>query len=410
MMQLNLIYELHNIGVIQYGNFKLKNGTISNIYCDFKKIVSYPKLLTQLCLAIGDITNFRINNLIITGVPIGGYIYASGLSLIYNIPNLLLRTTQKKYGTSKLIEGTYKNQDLIIIDDVITSGNSVLDIIKILEQQNISIKEIIIILDREEGGVKLIKDRGYTVKTLFTLKQLQSIIYPPQIMNSKWNDRPMIHNINDIIKQKQSNLVFALDNSENINNALNLLDSIGPYIAAVKLHTDIFDFQNIPMIIGYIKQLKKKHNFLIIDDRKLSDIGHISTKQIKQITKWADLVTVYGITGYTMIQELNKVDIGLILIHNLSTCDNLLDNKYSYNIKKMAYQFKNVIGFITQEKVMDGLLNFSPGVNINSKTDEQGQLYNTPENMINKGTDLFIIGRGITDINSCLKYKKRCYY
>lgn len=408
MSLIDLIQELHNINIFQYGNFILKNGKKSNIYCDFKKIVSYPELLIKICLELGELINFKIyekDNLIITGIPTGGYIYANGISFLCNVPNILLRSFPKEYANKKLIEGEYKNQNLIIVDDVITSGNSILETIKIFEQMNFVIKEIVVVLDREEGGIELIKNKGYSIKSLFSLSQL----YSPLKQSILYNDRSMIQNISQLIKQKQTNLVFALDNTENISNALDLLNNIGSHILGVKIHTDIFDFQNLPMIIGHIQQLKKKHKFLIIDDRKLADIGNISLKQINQIKKWADLVTVYGITGKDMIQELNKVDIGIILIHSLSTRDNMLDIKYSYTMKKIAHQFNNVVGFITQKKVISGLLNFSPGVNIHCKEDNKGQIYNTPKNMINKGTDVFIVGRGIVDVKSCIEYKTQCY-
>ena len=71
---------------------------------------------------------------IICGVPIGGIPISTTISLKYNKPMIIVRDSVKEYGTKKCIEGTYKKTDkCIIIDDVITSGGSVQNVINILK-------------------------------------------------------------------------------------------------------------------------------------------------------------------------------------------------------------------------------------------------------------------------------------
>ena len=101
------------------GEFKLKNGEISNIYYDIKGIISNPELFRLVCdNLIRVLPNNLINRGLIYGIPYGITI----LSTITNNKGLIYsRNKKKEYGTSKLVEGRYRaGQRVIIIDDVIT--------------------------------------------------------------------------------------------------------------------------------------------------------------------------------------------------------------------------------------------------------------------------------------------------
>ena len=68
---------------------------------------------------------------IICGIPYGALPIATYISTTYNKPLIYIRDKAKTYGTGKLIEGTYKETDrCVIIDDVITSGQSIEEAIK----------------------------------------------------------------------------------------------------------------------------------------------------------------------------------------------------------------------------------------------------------------------------------------
>ena len=153
---------------------------------------------------------------------------------------------------------------------------------------------------------------------------------------------------------------------------------------------------------------KNKHDFIIIEDRKLADIGSIAIKQVEHIKKWADIVTAHGIVGESMIAALDQMNIGILPIYQLSSVDNLIDEKYSQSVRDFSIKYKNVIGFITQTRVANKFLNFSPGISLeNNELD-----HNTPQNMLNNGTDIFIIGRGIYEADNPIEmtkiYQQKC--
>lgn len=121
-----LVTSLKTFGCIVEGEFKLKNGEISNVYYDIKSIISHPILFQHLCeelinLLPNELINFRL----IMGIPYGGLPIASYLSITNNKPLIYPRNKKKEYGTKKRVEGTYRRgQSVVIIDDVITTGGS----------------------------------------------------------------------------------------------------------------------------------------------------------------------------------------------------------------------------------------------------------------------------------------------
>lgn len=213
----------------------------------------------------------------------------------------------------------------------------------------------------------------------------------------------LLKKIHDLIIEKNSNIIISPDKPD-CQFVLNLVDKIGPYIIGVKLHTDIFD----PNDVNYLttKIIKEKHNFIIIEDRKFADISSIVIKQVEHIKKWADIVTAHGIVGESMIAALDQMNIGILPIYQLSSVDNLIDEKYSRKVRDFSVKYKNVIGFITQSHVVDGLLNFSPGISLENNEFDFSSNHNTPQTMLNNGTDIFIIGRDIYEADNPIEMTK----
>jgi len=406
---MDLINKLKEIDIIKYGHFTLKSGEKSNIYVDLRNLIGHPMLLKEISYEFGKLISYK--NIVLVGVPLGGLQYAFTISSIYNIPMIMIREDKKNYGLKNIIEGNLFDRDCVIVEDVITTGNSILNIIKKLEHNNISVAEIIVLLDREKGGIDMLKHKGYKVHALFKLTEL---LINHQCIEYKNKTHHKIDKLCKIMSNKRTNLIFSADLTKP-KDILNIIDDIGKYVCCVKIHIDIINFENYQKSIfcDELNKLKKKHNFMIIEDRKYSDIGAIVDKQIQLILKWADIVTAYGITGPDMIKVLDDNNIGILLIYQLSTKNNLIDRIHSCKIKDLAKKYNNIIGFICQEKVLDGYLHCSPGVNINVSCDTLGQQYNTPEILSKKGINLFIVGKGIYQnkdpISSAKEYKNKCW-
>ena len=171
-MTTNLIHELYQIGAIKFGEFTLKSGQTSPVYLDIRQIISYPELLRAVADAVWQ--KIHANHFdMICGVPYTALPIATCLSLQHNIPMVLRRKEKKPYGTKQLIEGKFKPKQIcLIIEDVITTGDSILETASDLEQAALSIHDIAVLIDREQGGRENLQRRNYRVHAVFTLKNI----------------------------------------------------------------------------------------------------------------------------------------------------------------------------------------------------------------------------------------------
>lgn len=401
-----IVDQFKQLGIIKFGVFILKSGQKSNVYFDLRSIMSYPKLISDVSLELSKMIPER--DVVVAGVPTGAIPYACNISQMINVPMIMIRESRKDHGLQKLVEGNHFNKEVILIEDVITTGTSILNTIKNVESEGLKVRKIVIILDRNSGGVELIREKGYMIETLFTMDEIMSHISSKPDFVIKNN---ITKSLIDIIETKKSNLIVSLD-LDSPSKIISILEKIGDHICAVKLHFDLIDFDIFPQIdFGFLlKRMADIKKFLIIEDRKYADIPFISLKQHNPIKSYCDFVTVHGICGEDLISEFNKQNIGVLLVHRMSTKDNLIDNTYSNRIKNIGLKYDNVVGFVSQDKVVPGYLTFTPGINLTITTDQMGQKYNTVDNV---NTDIFIVGRGIYESQNILEttilYKETCF-
>jgi orotate phosphoribosyltransferase len=84
-----------------------------------------------------------------------------------------VRKAPKAHGQTKLIEGNFKKgQTVVVLDDVVTRGESTLTAIDAVEKEGGKIAFVAVLVDRQEGGRQKIEERGYTVYPLFTKDEL----------------------------------------------------------------------------------------------------------------------------------------------------------------------------------------------------------------------------------------------
>ena len=159
---MNLIDEFLKNGIIETGNFTLKSGKKSDIYIDLRKSISFPNIHKKICDQLAEkIKVSHLDNLLICGTPYGAISYTSYISITHDIPMIFLRKEQKQYGTKKQVEGVFnKGDNVILIEDVITTGGSVIEAAQQLEKEGLNIVQIIAIVSRSEQEIKY---KNYTI-------------------------------------------------------------------------------------------------------------------------------------------------------------------------------------------------------------------------------------------------------
>lgn len=178
-----IVLKLHEIGAVKFGSYTLKSGTISPIYIDLRVIISDPKLLRQ----IGEVIWNKIEKTpceFLCGVPYTALPIATGISLEHNIPMVMRRKEVKKHGTRRTIEGIYQpGQRCVVIEDLVTSAQSVLETICSLESEGLKVTDVAVFIDREQGGRQRLRERGYTLHSVLTLPTLLNILEQEQIIS-----------------------------------------------------------------------------------------------------------------------------------------------------------------------------------------------------------------------------------
>jgi orotate phosphoribosyltransferase len=88
-----------------------------------------------------------------------------------------VRKEAKTHGTGKLIEGPFQTGDIVVIvEDVITTGNSALKAASAVEDAGGSIAGVLALVDRQEGGREAIEDSGVSVVSMVTAQELLPLI------------------------------------------------------------------------------------------------------------------------------------------------------------------------------------------------------------------------------------------
>lgn len=418
----DFLLKAYELGIIKFGNFTLKSGIESPFYVDLRPLASSPQLLKTLANNLLDEVESVPFDLI-CGVPYAALPMGTTMSLASGIPLIIKRKENKGYGTKRMVEGVYHDgQNCLLVEDVITSGQSLLETIDEIEREGLKVTDIVVVLDREQGGIEKLKKKGYTVHTLFTINEVIDILHryhrlsdaemvrvknflnnppaPPEMKRVPLNEKRIFHPVAkrliEIALKKESNLIVSAD-VITAAELLQLAEKVGPHIVALKTHTDIIkDFNS--ELVKNLKEVAKKYDFLLFEDRKFADIGNTQELQFKEgvyeIGSWADMITAHMIAGEESLKVFTNV--GVVAIVEMSSKGTLTDDYYIGKALNVAEKADNVLGVVAQRKVADDLLLFTPGVNISSVGDTKGQQYNTPERVFKVyHTDFMIVGRGV---------------
>src|SRR3989339_967419 len=167
-----LARELFAKGCIKFGDFELKHGSHAPIYIDLRSVVSYPTLLTALGERLGKLMS-KLDFDVIAGLPYAGLPIALATSFASGWPMIYPRKEIKDYGTKKRVEGVYvSGQIAVVVDDVITDGGAKLELIDPLLESGLIIRDVVVVVDRGQGGKEKLVAHGYKLHSIFTLREL----------------------------------------------------------------------------------------------------------------------------------------------------------------------------------------------------------------------------------------------
>ncbi len=187
-MKEQIIDSLISIGAVKFGEFKLKSGIMSPIYLDLRIIISYPDILKNIATELIALSQ-KLHFDKIAGIPYTAMPIATAFSLASGHPMIYSRKERKEYGTGQMIEGVWNTGDqVLIIDDLITNGGSKLETFEVFLEAGLKVKDVIVLIDREQGGKEKLEQQGYHLHSAISIFDiLGRMKYLKQIDEMQYN-------------------------------------------------------------------------------------------------------------------------------------------------------------------------------------------------------------------------------
>ena len=162
-----LLAKIKKIGIVKKGQFKFRSGTTSNLYCDVRKLFGNPNLLFAISHTICKM--LPKGTTCVAGSGYGGLPFAASVALISKTKLSAVRNEIKNHGIKKSIEGYVPEMKdrVVIVDDLFTTGSSILDTAKELKKEGANIIGAIVVINRS-------KTRNFSIplQHLFTLEEI----------------------------------------------------------------------------------------------------------------------------------------------------------------------------------------------------------------------------------------------
>ncbi|MCB0212723.1 MAG: orotidine-5'-phosphate decarboxylase [Anaerolineae bacterium] len=181
---LDLILQLHKIGCIQFGEFTLASGKQSPIYIDLRRIAAYPSVLKMVGQVYAELLEpLQYDH--IAAVPYAALTIGAAVALETGRSLIYPRKEAKAYGTGKTVEGVYSAGDkAVIIEDLITSGGSIVKVMDQLDGVGIAVSDAIVLIDREQGGPANLAEQGCRLHAVLQLSDILSNLHAADKISS----------------------------------------------------------------------------------------------------------------------------------------------------------------------------------------------------------------------------------
>lgn len=167
-----LVNGLFSSGCVKFGSFTLASGKQSPVYLDLRRLVSFPDVLDMAVEAYID----RLISLeydCLAGVPYAALPIAAIAASRLKRPMVYPRKEAKTHGTSQMVEGVFQpGQRTVLLEDVITSGGSILTAAETLSAAGLSVRDAVVLVDREQGGTDALARQGIQAHAVLSMRQI----------------------------------------------------------------------------------------------------------------------------------------------------------------------------------------------------------------------------------------------
>jgi len=191
-----LAQALWDVGAVKFGDFTIGRTTEhSPIYVNLRLLISNPAALARAAGVMleeiqtlqakrdPDVQEFQR----VCGIPFGGLHLATAYSLRSRVPLIYVHPAKERNGSRVFVEGLYTPEEtVLLIDDLVTSGGGVVETGEFLKKNaGLDVKDVLVLLDRQEGAKGLLKERGYNLISILGLESMLNYLMAKELIAEK---------------------------------------------------------------------------------------------------------------------------------------------------------------------------------------------------------------------------------
>lgn len=171
---------LYQNEAIKFGDFTLTSGKKSSYYIDLRIVPSFPHQFRKMIKSLQNLVSENIgfdNFDCLASVPTSGLVIASALALEIVKPLIYVRNKPKEHGTGKAIEGKLrKDMRVVLVDDVATTGISLVNTIKTLREAGAIVTDACVIINRFEGSTDLLNKENVKLHEITNVIEITNLL------------------------------------------------------------------------------------------------------------------------------------------------------------------------------------------------------------------------------------------
>ena len=178
-----LAKALWDLGAVQFGDYTIGRTTQhSPVYVNLRLLISNPRALARAARVMNEEVQTRqamLHNPLkefhrVCGIPFGGLHLATAFALRSRVPMVYVHPAKERNGNRLWVEGRFEpGETVLLIDDLVTSGGGIIETAPFLKANaNLTVRDVLVLLDRQEGAREQLKAHGYNLISILGLEPL----------------------------------------------------------------------------------------------------------------------------------------------------------------------------------------------------------------------------------------------
>jgi orotate phosphoribosyltransferase len=195
-----LAKALWDLGAVQFGDYTIGRTTQhSPVYVNLRLLISNPRALARAARVMQEEVQTRqamLHNPVrefhrVCGIPFGGLHLATAFALRSRVPMVYVHPAKERNGNRVWVEGRFEpSETVLLIDDLVTSGGGIVETAAFLKANaNLNVRDVLVLLDRQEGAREQLKAHGYNLISILGLEPMLNYLMASGLIEEENYDR-----------------------------------------------------------------------------------------------------------------------------------------------------------------------------------------------------------------------------